>query len=118
IYNRNFSQFQFDDINFERFPPLKDKFGALSFYTDVYSPLLFQQIEGIATEIPLLAVAEISNRRSGVLFGEDIWKWRSQAFMNTVSFEDFDNFMSRLVQYLASTQKRDRLTFEAEAVYL
>ena len=118
IYNRNFSQFQFDDINFERFPPLKDKFGALRFDTDVYSPMLFQQVEGIATNIPLLAVAESSNRKTGVLFGEDIWKWRSQVFINTGTFEDFDNFMSKLVQYLASTQKRDRLSFEAETVYL
>src|SRR5690606_17881233 len=118
IYNRNFGQFQFDDINFEKFPPLIDKFGALSFDTDFYNPMLFQRIEGIATEIPLLAVAESSNRRSGVLFGEDIWKWRSQAFIDTGFFNDFDEFMSRLVQYLASTQKRDRLTVEAEAVYL
>lgn len=118
IYNRNFGQFQFDDINFEKFPPLIDKFGALSFDTDFYNPMLFQRIEGIATEIPLLAVAESSNRRSGVLFGEDIWKWRSQAFLDTGFFNDFDEFMSRLVQYLASTQKRDRLTVEAEAVYL
>src|SRR5690606_40109852 len=81
-------------------------------------PMLFQRIEGIATEIQLLAVDENSNRKSGVLFGEDIWKWRSQAFIDTGSFEEFDNFMSKLVQYLASTQKRDRLTFEAEAVYL
>lgn len=118
IYNRNFSQFQFEDINFQRFPPLKDKFGALRFGTDIYSPLLFQQIEGIVTEIPLLAVAENANQKSGVLFGEDIWKWRSQAFINSGSFENFDDFMSKLVQYLAGTQKRDRLTFDAEAVYL
>ncbi len=118
IYNRNFSEFQFDDINFERFPPLKDRFGTLNFETDVFSPLLFQRMEGIETQIPLLAIAEISNRKHGVLFGEDIWKWRSQSFVDTGSFEDFDNFMSKLVQYLASSQKRDRLTFEAETVYL
>jgi hypothetical protein len=118
IYNRNFSQFQFDDINFERFPPLRDRFGTLNFETDVYSPLLFQRIEGIETQYPLLAIAEVSDRKFGVLFGEDIWKWRSQSYLDTGSFEDFDNFTGKLVQYLASTQKRDRLTIEAEAVYL
>ncbi|HSP40648.1 MAG TPA: hypothetical protein VLN46_04380 [Gillisia sp.] len=118
IYNRNFSQFQFDDINFERFPPLKDRFGTLNFETDIYSPLLLQRIEGIATEFPLLAIAESNDRKKGVLFGEDLWKWRSQSFVDTGSFESFDNFIGKLVQYLASTQKRDRLTFEAEAVYL
>lgn len=118
IYNMNFSEFQFDDINFDRFPPLKDRFGTLNFKTDVFSPMLYQRIEGIATETPLLAIAESSNRKLGVLFGEDIWKWRSQSFVDTGSFEDFDNFISKLIQYLASTQKRDRLTFETEAVYL
>ncbi len=118
IYNRNFSQFQFDDLNFDRLPPLKDRFGTLNFETDVYSPLLYQRIEGIETQNPLLGIAEISNRKFGVLFGEDIWKWRSQSFVETGSFEDFDDFTGKLVQYLASNQKRDRLTYEAEAVYL
>lgn len=118
IYNKNFSPFQFDDITFERFPPLQDRFGNLSFDTDVFNPLLYQRIEGIATEIPLLAISEKVNRKSGVLFGEDIWKWRSQTYADNGSFEDFDNFIGKLVQFLASTQKRDRLTFESEAVYL
>lgn len=118
IYNNNFSQFQFNDINFQRFPPLKDRFGSLVFSTDAYNSLLYQQIEGVSTNIPLLAVGENEGVKAGVLFGEDIWKWRSQSFLDTGSFEDFDTFFGKLVQYLASSQKRDRLTFDNEAVFL
>ncbi len=118
IYNNNFTQFQFDDINFAGMPPLKDRFGTLTFESDALSPLLFQRVEGIETEDPLIAVMESENRKHGVLFGEDIWKWRSQSYVDNGSFDDFDTFIGKLVQYLASSQKRDRLTIDAEAVYL
>lgn len=117
VYNQNFSAFQFEDIGFENFPPLEDKFGNITF-TNSFDVLLFQQLEGVPMEFPLLAANESNGVRKAVLFGENIWRWRSQSFLESGSFQDFDNFVGKLVQYLASNQKRDRLTVDAEAVYL
>lgn len=116
-FNQNFSEFQFEDLGFNKFPPLEDTFGILKFRNRSYSPLLFQIQEGIQTELPLLAVAENNSVKQGVLFGENIWKWRVQSYVNSGSFEAFDNFTGKLIQYLASAKKRDRLRFDVEPFY-
>ena len=116
-FNQNFSEFQFEDLEFDRFPPLEDTFGILKFTDRSFSPLLYQIQEGVRTDLPLLAVAENNSVKQGVFFGENIWKWRVQSYVNSGSFETFDNFIGKLIQYLASTKKRDRLSFDAEAFY-
>lgn len=118
VYNPNFSQFQFEDIGFEEFPPLEDVFGNMEIQNQAFSIMLFQQIEGVETDLPLLATLENNSVKQGYLFGENIWKWRSQSYVDTGSFEEFDNFTGKLIQYLAGTQRRDRLTVDSEAVYL
>lgn len=117
-YNRNYSQFQFENIGFEEFPPLEDAFGNLEVLNSAFNPMLFQQVEGIETNLPLLATIEKNSIKQGFLFGENIWKWRSQSFVDTGSFEQFDTFIGKVVQYLTGTQKRNRLTVENETVYL
>ncbi len=118
VYNNNFSQFQFEDIGFDQFPPLEDVFGSMDIQNPALSILLFQQVEGIETNLPLLATLETNSVKQGFLFGENLWKWRSQSYIDKGSFEDFDNFTGKLIQYLAGTAKRDRLTVDSEAVYL
>lgn len=118
IYNPNFSAFQFEDMGFESFPPLEDRFGKIQFKATQFSTLLFQQVERIDTQDPLLAIFENNTSRQAALFGENIWKWRAHSFIETGSFESFDNFISKLVQFLANTQKKERLSINIEPVYL
>jgi hypothetical protein len=118
IYNENYSQFQFENIGFSQFPPLVDAFGSLNFLNETFSPMLYQQLEGIPTKFPLLATFQNNSSKQAVLFGENIWKWRAQTYMNKGSFDEFDTIIGKLVQYLSGTQNRDRLTFEAESFYL
>ena len=118
VYNPNYSRFQFEDIGFENYPPLLGIFGSLTFTANGADFLLYQQLEGIETDAPLLATYEDGEQvKRGVLFGEGIWKWRAQSFVEYGSFEEFDNFIGKLTQFLSATQKRDRLTFEAEPFY-
>lgn len=117
-YNSNFSQFQFENIGFSRFPPLEATFGILNVDEQSLNPLLFQQLEGVVTNLPLLTTFEEGSVKNAVLFGENIWKWRLQSHVDTGSFEAFDNFFGKLIQYLASNKKRDRLTYEVEPFYL
>ena len=104
------------DIGFNQFPPLKDKFGAIEILKE-HQKLLFQNINGVETKQPLLATFEQNNIKSAVLFGDGIWKWRAASFLNSNSFQDFDEFMGNLVQYLASNKKRNRLEVNAESLY-
>jgi len=116
IFNNGFLTFGQEDISFESFSPLKDAFGRLTLNSK-FDVLLFQNIAGIRTETPLLATFENTNQKSAVLLGEGIWKWRATSFINSSSFEDFDGFISNLVQYLASTKKRERLSLSYEKLF-
>ena len=116
IFNKGFLTFKQKDIFFNTLSPLKAIFGNLNF-TSKFDALLFQNIAGFETSTPLLATFENDVHKSGVLFGEGIWTWRVESFLNSGSFQDFDDFLSNLVQYLASSKQRERLTLNYEALH-
>jgi hypothetical protein len=51
------------------------------------------------------------------LLGEDIWKWRSQVYLNTESFEAFDQMIDKTIQFLASNDRRKNLVVNHENFY-
>ncbi|WOD43329.1 VWA domain-containing protein [Hwangdonia lutea] len=114
--NLNYSPFIVDDIDFESFPPLKSNFGAVEFSIP-FETILNKKLGNVSTNQPLLVSFEANNRREAILFGENIWQWRAQSFINTKSFNAFDNFIGKLVQYLASNKRRNRLNVEYESFY-
>ena len=116
IYNDGFLTFLQKDIGFNQFPPLKDKFGEVIF-TKEQQLLLSQNINGVQMQQPLLATFEQNNQKSAILLGEGIWKWRAASFLNTNSFQEFDEFTGNLIQYLASNKKRNRLEINAKNIY-
>ncbi|AUC86632.1 hypothetical protein CW731_03235 [Polaribacter sp. ALD11] len=116
IYNGSFLTFLQKDIGFNQFPPLKDKFGEIAFSRD-HQDLLLQNINGLQTQQPLISVLEKNNQKIGVIFGEGIWKWRASSYLNTNSFQDFDQFIGNLIQYVSSTKKRNRLEVNSENLY-
>ncbi len=116
ISNSSYGTFILEDLNFESFPPLSSSFGAPDFKIP-YETLLYKKLGNIETEEPLLATFETNGRREAILFGENIWKWRLQSHINTQSFNGFDNFMGKLVQYLASNKRKNRLNIEYESFY-
>jgi len=65
----------------------------------------------------LFTILNNDKNRVGVLFGEGIWKWRATVYRRSNSFEDFDKFISNVMQLLKSKDKRDRLDIITEAEY-
>jgi len=116
-YNVNFDLFQNEELDFSSFPPLVGFYGNVTLNNSA-SVLLHQQISSVLTDVPLFCFFENSNRREAVLFGEGIWKWRAQSFMNTQNFEKFDALIGKTVQYLASNNKRERLVLTIEDEFL
>ena len=116
IFNDNFLTFFQEDLDFENYPPLQDKFGEITVFEE-NAPLLNQSINGVQTGEPLLTFLDKKDYKIGVLFGEGIWRWRAQSYLNSNSFEEFDSFMGNIVQYLASKKKRDRLSINAQKIY-
>lgn len=114
--NLNFSPFIVEDINFESFPPLTSNYGDVTFSIP-FESLLEKTILGVLTNQPLLATFEVNGRREAVLYGENIWQWRAQSYLNEKSFNPFDDFMGKLVQYLASNKKKSRLSVDYQSFY-
>ena len=116
VYNPTFSSFQFEDIGFDDFPPLLDKFGPLEFDNSKFGVMLYQELQGVKTGEPLLGISKTSPK-SGFLLGENIWRWRAKSYLDNKSFEEFDDFFGKLIQNLSSTRSRDRLSIENENFY-
>ena len=114
--NNNYSTFILEDLDFESFPPLKSTFGEVTFKIPIEA-LLHKKVGNVSTNNPLLVTFENNNKREALLLGENIWQWRSQSFLNTQSFNEFDNFVGKLIQYLSSDKRKSRLNVEYESFY-
>ena len=114
--NTSYAPFIIKDIHFESFPPLKSNFGSVTFSVP-FETLLFKTINNNKTDQPLFATFELNGKREAVLFGENIWQWRAQSFLNDNSFTDFDDFISSIIQYLASNKRKTRLNVSYESFY-
>lgn len=115
-FDTQFNLFALDNIGFEQFPPLENSFGTITATGNV-NVLLSSTIRNIATNQPLLAFAENQGKRSAYLFGENIWKWRANSFVNKKSFADFDIFLDKTIQFLASNNARKSLVVNHERFY-
>ncbi|WP_298535215.1 VWA domain-containing protein [uncultured Algibacter sp.] len=114
--NLNYSPFVVDDIDFESFPPLLSNYGDVNF-TKPLESILNKTINGVNTNTPLLATSEKGQQREAFLFGENIWQWRAQSYLNEKSFDSFDKFIGKLIQYLALNQQKSRLNIDYESFY-
>ncbi|WP_197505860.1 VWA domain-containing protein [Urechidicola croceus] len=116
VFNNAFSTFVTEDIGFNEFSPVLDAFGEVNFKIP-YESLLFQKIGNYSTEKPLLATYENNDRRGAVLFGENSWRWRMTSKLESQSYIDYDNFISKIVQYLSSNNQTKRLYIDYNAFY-
>ena len=114
--NQNYSTFIIDDLNFDEFPPLQSEFGE-TIFTVPFETILFKTVNGTQLEEPLIATLEINEKREALILGEGIWRWRAQSYLDEKSFNTFDNFIGKLVQYLSSKQRRSRLNVNYESFY-
>lgn len=114
--NKNYGTFAVDDIDFDNFPPLHTNFGDLIINVP-HETMLEQTVNGIATGSPLFATMEINAKRDAIWDGEGFWRWRANSFIETESFQGFDDFIGNIVQYLASNKRRNRLEVASETFY-
>jgi energy-coupling factor transporter transmembrane protein EcfT len=115
--NTNYSTFIIDNITFNNYPPLQSEFGSTNFKVP-HETILFKTINENATETPLLTTFETEGQKHALLNGEGIWRWRAQSFLETESFTDFDNFIAKLMQYLGTNKKRNRLDADYKSFYI
>jgi hypothetical protein len=115
-FNSQFNLFAIENIGFENFPPLQNPFGTLSTNGNV-SVLLSSKIRNINTNSPLLAFTENQGKRSAFLLGENSWKWRLKSHIDNQSFDKYDVFIDKIIQFLVSNSSKKSLVVEHESFY-
>lgn len=115
-FNSDFNLFALDNIGFENFPPLENPFGTITPKGNV-SELLSSRIRNVATNSPLFTFFDNQGKRNAFLLGENIWKWRAQSYLDKKSFDQFDVFIDKTIQFLASNDARKSLIVNHERFY-
>ena len=94
-------------------PPIISSFESTKTSTSLET-LIFQRLGNLRTEWPLLGFnRDASGRRSAVIIGEGIWRWRSENFIRDGNFEVFDDLINKSIQYLDSRDDVRRFRVEA-----
>lgn len=115
-FESDFNLFALDNLGFESLPPLENPFGTITENSNA-NTLLSSRIRNVNTDMPLLSFTENQNGRMAFLFGENIWKWRSHSYLDKKSFEEFDVFVDKCIQYLASNNAKKKLVVNHERFY-
>ncbi len=126
LYNQSFALFSIPEPTrslLDQLPPLYSPFGNYSLPAGAHV-LLYQKIGAVPTEQPLVAFSEIGERRSGLITGEGLWRWRLHSFLRQSDHKAFDELLSRIVSYLALQEDRslfrvttENLVYENEVLH-
>ena len=116
VFNTSFLTFSQKNIGFENYPPLSDYFGEV-LISIPHQTLLFQNINGYLSQMPLLINSNENNQKKVFLFGEGIWKWRSSSFQTYNTFKYFDRFIGNIILYASNNKIRDRLDIDIKSSY-
>jgi hypothetical protein len=115
-FNSQFNLFAIDNIGFENFPPLQNPYGKITAKGNT-SVLLSSKIRNIDTQAPLLVFSENQGNRTAFLLGENSWKWRLESHNQNDSFEKYDIFIDKIIQFLATNNAKKSLVVNHESFY-
>ena len=115
-FNPGFSLFTLEPNDpplFSEFPPLQAPFGL---YQSVSTAeiLFFQRTGSVITRDPLLVFIREMQRKTGVLTGENIWRWRLANYARENNTEAFDRLINKTVHFLAVAEDKSLFRIMAE----
>ena len=112
----DFNLFAQNDIQFSQLPPLENPFGKITEKGSL-NTLLTAKVNGIEVGNPILTFSEKGNSRNAYLLGENSWKWRMESFVLNQSYEKYDLFVDKIIQYLAINSAKKSLLVQHESFY-
>jgi hypothetical protein len=112
----DFNLFAQNDIQFSQLPPLENPFGKIT-EKGSFNNLLTAKVNGIEVGNPILTFSEKGNSRNAYLLGENSWKWRMESFVINQSYEKYDLFIDKIIQYLTTNSAKKSLLVEHESFY-
>jgi hypothetical protein len=127
VYNTDFAQFTLDASTKEElqtWPPLNAFFGTYQVNADM-NVLIKQAINNVTTNYPLIAVGQSQGKKTGVIVGEGLWRWRMANYKTKENTIAFDEIINKIVQFLAVKEQKEnfkvicpQLFFEGDAIII
>ncbi len=87
------------------FPPLQTPFASFAL-TPATQVLAYQKIGNVSTDFPLIAFSQTTNKKTGVITGEGIWRWRLDNYARNNNHEVFNDLVSRMIQFLTVVEDK------------
>jgi hypothetical protein len=81
-------------------PPVMSPMGTYQ-YSPVSDILFNQKMGSIRTRIPLILFFQSQERKTGIIAGENLWKWRLSDYLQKGDHKVFDDLIEKIVQYLS-----------------
>ncbi|MDD2634432.1 MAG: hypothetical protein PHW82_02920 [Bacteroidales bacterium] len=119
FFNQDFVSFSlsFDEKEFfDGMYALKVVFGDYKTLADV-KVLLYQKINGIKTDKPLIMFSEQNGVKTGFITGEGIWRWRIDDYRKNTSHDNYKMLINRVFQYMIVKKIQDKLLVESAQVF-
>jgi len=104
------------DMFFKNLSPLKVFFGDYIFQGES-KIFLYQNINGVKTSKPLIAITENNKAKTGFIMGEGIWRWRMDDYKYNSEHTGFTTLINRIIQYIIVRRIQDKLTVETKQVF-
>jgi len=110
VASTSFESFTIDNLqdNLDNFPPLKSFFAEYKI-TPSSEVFLYQKIKNIKTNKPLIAFSLQDNVKTGVITGENIWRWRIYDNFYNGNNDFFNSLINNIASYLSIKKKKENL---------
>jgi hypothetical protein len=110
-FNPSFGLFTISDElrrSLNNFPPLSAPYAQYRL-TGNANVMLYQKIGQVETDSPLLLFMESDVQRSAIMVGEGMWRWRMQNFAEFQHHNQFNELISKIIQYLTAKSDKSNL---------
>lgn len=117
--NSDFTFFTLDDDMANRiaaFPPLLTPFGEYKLAGNAQT-LMHARIGTVNSKQPLIAMAQMQNRRYSFIAGEGLWRWRMADFQSNGNHNSFDQLVNKIMVFTALRVGKERFHVEVERLF-
>jgi hypothetical protein len=102
----DFSDEVFNGLDY--FPPVQVHYGNVGLPSS-YQTLMYQRVGKIQKNDPLLFFKTNGNSKTGIFYGEGVWRWKMYEFAKTKRNEAFDEFIQKTTNYLLNKDNTSAL---------
>jgi hypothetical protein len=98
------------------YPPIMVPFARYTL-DPALQVIAYQRIKNVTTAWPAIAAGILNGRKTGIIFGEGLWRWRLHNYAYGKSHGEFNELVDKLVQYLAMRDNNDHFNIFFKPVF-